>query len=104
MAPGSRSPKHKSLKAAAVIAAGGTGIRMNSSVPKQFLKISGKPILLHTIDCIASLEEIVQIVVALPPGHISRAESILGSQPVRTEVLCVPGGSTRQESVRWCVY
>jgi 2-C-methyl-D-erythritol 4-phosphate cytidylyltransferase/2-C-methyl-D-erythritol 2,4-cyclodiphosphate synthase len=100
MARGSRSPKHKSLKAAAVIAAGGAGIRMNSSVPKQFLKISGKPILLHTIEGIASLEQIVQIVIALPPEHINRAESILRRQPLRTEVLCVPGGSNRQESVR----
>jgi 2-C-methyl-D-erythritol 4-phosphate cytidylyltransferase/2-C-methyl-D-erythritol 2,4-cyclodiphosphate synthase len=100
MARGSKSPKHKSLKAAAVIAAGGTGIRINSGIPKQFLEISGKPILLHTIEGIASLEEIVQIVIALPPEHIDRAESILRRQPLRAEVLCVPGGSNRQESVR----
>ncbi len=100
MARGSKSLKHKSLTAAAVIAAGGIGIRMDSKIPKQFIRISGKPILLHTIASISSLQEIVQIVIALPPEHIHEAESILSNQPVRAEILCVPGGSTRQDSVR----
>jgi len=100
MARGSRSPKPESLKAAAVIAAGGSGIRMNSKVPKQFLEISGKPILLHTIEGVSSLDEIIQIVIALPPKHIPKAKSILRHQPIRAEVRCVPGGANRQESVR----
>jgi len=96
----SKSPKDKSLTAAAVIAAGGSGIRMNSPIPKQFLEISGKPILLHTVEGISSLEEIIQIVVAVPPEHIQKAESILRDQQLQPEVRCVPGGPNRQESVR----
>jgi 2-C-methyl-D-erythritol 4-phosphate cytidylyltransferase / 2-C-methyl-D-erythritol 2,4-cyclodiphosphate synthase len=88
------------LMAAAVIAAGGTGTRMNAAVPKQFLEIAGKPILLHTVEGIAALDEIIQIIVALPAEHIAEAQSILQRQPVRIDVQCVPGGSTRQESVR----
>jgi len=88
------------VTAAAVIAAGGTGTRMNSSVPKQFLEIAGKPILLHTIESIASIEEVLQIVIALPPEHIAAAEAIVRRQPMRIEILCVPGGPNRQESVR----
>jgi 2-C-methyl-D-erythritol 4-phosphate cytidylyltransferase/2-C-methyl-D-erythritol 2,4-cyclodiphosphate synthase len=97
---GSKRPGHKSLKAAAVIAAGGTGIRMNSKVPKQFLELAGKPILLRTIESISSLEEIAVIIVALPPEHIEEAESILLRQPRPKEVRCVSGGPNRQESVR----
>ena len=56
----------RTISVAAVIAAGGTGTRMNAAVPKQFLEIAGKPILLRTIESIASLEEVRQIIVALP--------------------------------------
>jgi 2-C-methyl-D-erythritol 4-phosphate cytidylyltransferase / 2-C-methyl-D-erythritol 2,4-cyclodiphosphate synthase len=89
----------RKLLAAAVIAAGGTGTRMNSAVPKQFLEIAGKPILLHTIAGIAAIEEVAQIIIALPAEHISEAQSILKQQPLRIEVQCVPGGIYRQESV-----
>ncbi len=92
--------RSRELKAAAVIAAGGTGTRMHSSVPKQFLEIGGKPILIHTVECIASIEEVGQIVVALPPEHIPRAHLILGQRPLRIGIQCIPGGFSRQESVR----
>jgi 2-C-methyl-D-erythritol 4-phosphate cytidylyltransferase/2-C-methyl-D-erythritol 2,4-cyclodiphosphate synthase len=73
---------------------------MNAGVPKQFLEISGKPILLHTVDRLSSLEEVLQIVVAVPREHVEAAEKILRQHPVRIETLCVAGGPNRQESVR----
>jgi 2-C-methyl-D-erythritol 4-phosphate cytidylyltransferase / 2-C-methyl-D-erythritol 2,4-cyclodiphosphate synthase len=72
---------------------------MNSTVPKQFLELAGRPILLHTISGIAALEEVVQIIIALPAEHIPEAQSILQRQNFSIEVQCVPGGSSRQESV-----
>jgi 2-C-methyl-D-erythritol 4-phosphate cytidylyltransferase / 2-C-methyl-D-erythritol 2,4-cyclodiphosphate synthase len=89
----------KKLMAAAVIAAGGTGTRMNSAVPKQFLEIAGKPILLHTIVGIAAIEEVAQIIIALPAEHIAEAKTILKQHPLRIEIEYVPGGTYRQESV-----
>jgi 2-C-methyl-D-erythritol 4-phosphate cytidylyltransferase / 2-C-methyl-D-erythritol 2,4-cyclodiphosphate synthase len=83
----------------AVIAAGGTGTRMNSTVPKQFLELAGKPVLLHTVSGIAALEEVVQIVIALPAEHIPEAQSILQRQKFPIDIQCVQGGSSRQESV-----
>jgi 2-C-methyl-D-erythritol 4-phosphate cytidylyltransferase/2-C-methyl-D-erythritol 2,4-cyclodiphosphate synthase len=91
---------HRTISVAAVIAAGGTGTRMNAAVPKQFLEIAGKPILLHTIERISSLEEVTQIIVALPVEHIPEATAILSRHPLPVEVRCVPGGQNRQESVR----
>jgi len=73
---------------------------MNSSTPKQFLEVAGKPILLHTIESISSIEEVSQIIVALPPEYIPLAEALLHGRPVRPEVQCIPGGPNRQESVR----
>jgi len=97
MAP---SDLNRPLRAAFVIAAGGTGTRMNAGVPKQFLELEGKPILLRTVEACAALEEVAQVVVALPPEHISHAETIFARHPLRVPVACVAGGADRQSSVR----
>jgi 2-C-methyl-D-erythritol 4-phosphate cytidylyltransferase / 2-C-methyl-D-erythritol 2,4-cyclodiphosphate synthase len=89
----------RKISVAAVIAAGGSGTRMNNAVPKQFLEIAGKPILLRTIENIESLAEVRQVIIALPEEHISAATAILNLQPMRVAVQCVPGGLNRQESV-----
>jgi 2-C-methyl-D-erythritol 4-phosphate cytidylyltransferase / 2-C-methyl-D-erythritol 2,4-cyclodiphosphate synthase len=88
-----------SLAVAAVIAAGGTGTRMNSAVPKQFIELAGKPILLHTVESIAAIELVRQIIVALPEEHIPAANEILSRQSLGVDVECVAGGSNRQASV-----
>jgi 2-C-methyl-D-erythritol 4-phosphate cytidylyltransferase/2-C-methyl-D-erythritol 2,4-cyclodiphosphate synthase len=88
------------LKIAAIIAAGGTGTRMSSTLPKQFLKIAGKPILLHTVERLISLENVIQIVIALPSRHVAAARSMLRGKAWRVPVRCVRGGASRQESVR----
>jgi 2-C-methyl-D-erythritol 4-phosphate cytidylyltransferase/2-C-methyl-D-erythritol 2,4-cyclodiphosphate synthase len=73
---------------------------MKSGIPKQFLEIAGKPILLHTVESISSVEEVDRIFISLPPEHIPQAEEILRRHPVQQEVHCVAGGPNRQESVR----
>jgi 2-C-methyl-D-erythritol 4-phosphate cytidylyltransferase/2-C-methyl-D-erythritol 2,4-cyclodiphosphate synthase len=73
---------------------------MNSTVPKQFLIIAGKPILLHTIQSVSSIEAVTQIVIALPVNHISKARTMLRRQPMKVDIQCVSGGPSRQESVR----
>ncbi|MCL2877312.1 MAG: 2-C-methyl-D-erythritol 4-phosphate cytidylyltransferase [Acidobacteria bacterium] len=88
------------FRAAFVIAAGGTGTRMNAGVPKQFLEIAGKPVLLLTVEAIAALRAVTQIVIALPPEHIARAEAALAGQPLRIRPECVAGGPNRQASVK----
>jgi 2-C-methyl-D-erythritol 4-phosphate cytidylyltransferase / 2-C-methyl-D-erythritol 2,4-cyclodiphosphate synthase len=93
------SVENRRLKAAFVIAAGGTGTRMNAGVPKQFLEMAGKPILLHTIEAVSCLEAVDQIIIALPAEHIPQAEAILIRQFLRIKVQCIPGGANRQESV-----
>ena len=73
---------------------------MQSSVPKQFLEIAGRPVLFHTIERIASLEEVTQIVIALPPEHIPQAMAIIRQIPTKADIRCVEGGASRQASVR----
>jgi 2-C-methyl-D-erythritol 4-phosphate cytidylyltransferase/2-C-methyl-D-erythritol 2,4-cyclodiphosphate synthase len=91
------------MKIAIVIAAGGTGTRIGMPVPKQFLELGGKPILVRTISALLALDHVVQAVIALPAEHIPEAETMLASERWPAPVLCVPGGSTRQQSVHRAV-
>jgi 2-C-methyl-D-erythritol 4-phosphate cytidylyltransferase/2-C-methyl-D-erythritol 2,4-cyclodiphosphate synthase len=98
--PQSKQSAIRNPKIVAVVPAGGTGTRMNASVPKQFLELSGKPILLHAVESLLRLENIVQVVIALPAGQINRARKLIRQREWTVPVKCVRGGATRQESVR----
>ena len=94
-----RNPQIRNRDVAAIIAAGGTGTRMSAGVPKQFLELAGKPILLRTIEGILSLQDLIEIVVALPSEYVASAQELIDRKRWRVPVRCVGGGSTRQRSV-----
>jgi 2-C-methyl-D-erythritol 4-phosphate cytidylyltransferase/2-C-methyl-D-erythritol 2,4-cyclodiphosphate synthase len=73
---------------------------MNSTVPKQFLELAGKPMLARAVEGISRIEEVTHVIVALPLEHIEAANAILRRRTARIEIECVPGGENRQESVR----
>ena len=50
----------------AIIVAGGSGKRMQKDIPKQFIVVAGKPILMHTIERFAEVDSTIQIVLVLP--------------------------------------
>jgi len=86
-------------KKIAIIVAGGTGQRMGSVVPKQFLEIQGKAILLHTIDQFKAAFEDIALVVVLPQTYIKEGEALLHKTGYQNIVL-VAGGETRFQSVK----
>ena len=67
-------------KKIAIIVAGGTGQRMGSVVPKQFLEIEGKSILLHTIDQFVNAFDDISLVVVLPEGYIEEGKKLLNNR------------------------
>ena len=82
----------------AVIFAGGVGSRMKSkSMPKQFLEVHGKPILVHTLEHFQEHEEIDAIVVANLPEYREYLERLVHRYELR-KVRIVDGGATGQES------
>jgi 2-C-methyl-D-erythritol 4-phosphate cytidylyltransferase/2-C-methyl-D-erythritol 2,4-cyclodiphosphate synthase len=89
-----------SVTVAAVIAAGGSGTRIGAGLPKQFLPLGGRPILLRTVESILALECVSQVVVSLPEEYVPQARALLAGAPPRARIECVAGGPTRQESVR----
>ena len=52
----------------ALIVAGGKGLRMGSELPKQFLPIDGKPVLMRTLEAFHRFDEKMQIILVLPRG------------------------------------
>ncbi len=84
-----------------IIFAGGTGQRMNvRSVPKQFLKLHGKEIILYTIDCFQEHPEVDAIVVVCLEPWIPKLRQLVKKNELTKVVAIVPGGSTGQASIR----
>lgn len=84
----------------ALIVAGGTGARMGSSLPKQFMEMAGLPMMVHTLLPFAGAPEIREILLVLPAEHIPRGEEIVRNYFPGRAVRVVEGGSTRAQSVR----
>ena len=61
----------------AIIFAGGSGVRMGAGVPKQFLEINGKPILIHTLQLFEEHEEIDRIYLAMNEDYIRYAQQLV---------------------------
>jgi 2-C-methyl-D-erythritol 4-phosphate cytidylyltransferase len=88
------------MKKTAIIVAGGTGQRMGTTLPKQFLAIEGKSILLHTIDQFISAFSDINFVIVLPADYIHEGENIIASSGLSQSFLFVAGGDTRFQSVK----
>jgi 2-C-methyl-D-erythritol 4-phosphate cytidylyltransferase len=87
------------VAAGVVIPAGGLGTRLGARTPKQFLTLRERPILLATVARIARHPAIGPIVVAAPPGHVTRATRLLAPLARRRPLAVVAGGASRQASV-----
>lgn len=88
------------MKAYAVIVAGGKGLRMGGDIPKQFLPIGGKPILMHTIEAFRGALEGIEIVLVLPAEQQDYWRELCKEHGFRSPELIANGGATRFHSVR----
>ncbi len=86
------------MHAAAIIAAGGQGLRLGADRPKQFLDIGGQSMLDMSIDAIAASGRVTEVVVAVPEGHVDAMATAWAGR-FRTPVAVVAGGARRQDSV-----
>ncbi len=83
-----------------IIVAGGSGSRMKSDVPKQFLLLGGKPILQHTIERFIAFSPTMQIVLVLPPNALQRWYKLCDVHNFYPAVTTAHGGATRFQSVK----
>lgn len=83
----------------AIIFAGGSGVRMGAGVPKQFLEINGKPIIIHTLQIFQHHPEIDKIYVSVLKDYISYMEELIKEFRITKAVGVNPGGATAQDSI-----
>lgn len=83
-----------------IVVAGGTGTRMQSNIPKQFIEIKGKPILIHTIEKFIEFDEYINVVVVVHKDFITEANFRLAENFPDKNIHVVVGGETRYHSVK----
>lgn len=80
--------------------AGGKGLRMGSDLPKQFIAMGGKPVLMHTMDAFYRFDENINIVLVLPLSHHDYWKQLCREYRFRIPHQVVMGGDTRFQSVK----
>lgn len=88
------------MRAYAIIVAGGKGLRMGGDIPKQFLPIDGKPILMHTIEAFRKALDDVRIVLVLPAEQHDYWQKLCRDYGFDSPELIAKGGETRFHSVK----
>ena len=88
------------MKKHIIIVAGGSGLRMQTDVPKQFIEIGKLPILMHTISAFYNYDCEINIVLALPKEHIEFWKNLCSKHNFNINHKIVEGGETRFNSVQ----
>jgi 2-C-methyl-D-erythritol 4-phosphate cytidylyltransferase len=89
-----------SQKEYALIVAGGKGTRIKSNVPKQFIELNGKPILLYTVEAFFRYSRSLSVILVLPEDDFDIWNGICKKFSFTESVLLQKGGATRFQSVR----
>lgn len=83
-----------------IIVAGGKGERMKAYIPKQFIEIQGKPILMHTLDVFHQFEASMKLILVLPAVQIDLWKELCIVHNFSLNHEIIPGGNTRFDSVK----
>jgi 2-C-methyl-D-erythritol 4-phosphate cytidylyltransferase len=88
------------MKLYAVIVAGGSGKRMGSEIPKQYLELAGKPVLMYTIERFKAYDESIEIITVLPENQLRFWADLQKKYSFDIPHTIVKGGRARFFSVR----
>lgn len=80
--------------------AGGSGARMKSGIPKQFMPVAGKPLLMYSIEAFSRAVPTIQVLVVLPAGQIQTWQSLTEGYQLEIPYRLVEGGKERFHSVK----
>ena len=82
-----------------ILLAGGTGSRMNNPVPKQYMLLAGKPVIMHTLERIDTIKEIDEIIIVCCDKFVEQNKLMLQQYKIKKTVKFASSGETRQASV-----
>ena len=88
------------LRTVAVVLAGGTGTRVGFSIPKQLIKIAGKPIIEHTIAAFQMSPVVDEIIVMMAPGYLDDVRAIVRGGGYSKVSTILEGAGTRNDTTR----
>ena len=88
------------MKKAVIIVAAGSGSRMGGKLPKQYLQLQGRPLIIHTLERFQRFDPEMKLVVVLAPAHKELWEQMAASYEIAEGVALAPGGPTRYDSVK----
>jgi 2-C-methyl-D-erythritol 4-phosphate cytidylyltransferase len=83
----------------AIIFAGGSGVRMGAGLPKQFLEINGKPIIVHTVQLFQRHDRIDKIYISVLKDYIPYMNDLVEDYRLKKVAAVIPGGETAQDSI-----
>ena len=87
------------MKYSVILLSGGTGSRMHNSIPKQYMLVAGKPMIMHSLEKIDLLENVETIIIVCHESFIDNINLMLEQYGIRKKVVYATAGKTRQESV-----
>ena len=88
------------MKRYAIIVAGGKGLRMGGELPKQFIPIAGRPVLMRTLDAFHACDASIQLILVLPRDHQAYWHELCAQYQFAVPHRIADGGATRFHSVQ----
>jgi 2-C-methyl-D-erythritol 4-phosphate cytidylyltransferase len=88
------------MKKAVIIVAAGSGTRMGGKLPKQYLSLQGRPLILHTLEKFLLFDPQIRIIVVLAEAHRVLWDQLAASRDFAAGISLVHGGDTRYDSVK----
>ena len=87
------------MKTSAIITAAGSGSRMKAPVPKPFLELGDRPLLLWAVEAFQQSRLVDEIVIVVGEADMDRTKAMVTFRDMNKVIAVVPGGAKRQESV-----
>lgn len=88
------------MKKYAVIVAGGSGTRMGSDLPKQFIVLKGKPVLYYSLKAFLDVYNDLKVILVLPFNFLESGQEIIDTYFDKERIKVIKGGDSRFQSVK----
>ena len=88
------------MKRYVIVVAGGKGLRMGGEIPKQFIPVKGKPVLMRTLETFHACDPNIELIVVLPVEQRSYWEHLCAEYGFALPHRIAAGGETRFHSVK----
>ena len=88
------------MKKFALIVAGGSGNRLSNKIPKQFIEVAGRAVIMHTIDVFLNYDKSIEIILVLPKNRLQLWKELCLKYDFDVNTKIAFGGETRFDSVK----